>query len=102
MKIGGLANWISGFDFATRAVEASSAEMAEAWRPYIETSIELFGVNRCMFASNFPVESPATSYRTQWNAFKLATASASPDEKARLFYGTAQEFYRLAPPNKKR
>jgi predicted TIM-barrel fold metal-dependent hydrolase len=95
VKISGLANWVSGFDFHSRPVEASSEEMAAAWRPYFDTCVDFFGPQRCMFASNFPVESPATSYRTQWNAFKILTASMSADEKLRMYLGTAQEFYRL-------
>lgn len=95
IKISGLANWISGFDFHSRPVEGSSQEMADLWRPYFETCVELFGPERCMLASNFPVESPATSYRTLWNAFKILTVAASPDEKARLYHDTAREFYRL-------
>ena len=69
--------------------------MARLWKPYVETCIELFGVGRCMFESNFPVDKRATSYAVLWNAFKRLTASASAAEKAALYKDTACRVYRL-------
>src|SRR6266404_565219 len=65
------------------------------WRPYIESCIDAFGVNRCMFESNFPVDKAACSYSVLWNAFKRLTSGASAGERAALFHDTAQRFYRL-------
>jgi L-fuconolactonase len=73
----------------------TSAALAEKWKPWIETSIELFGVQRCMFESNFPVDKTTASYDTIWNAFKRITTSASADEKAALYAGVARKVYRL-------
>jgi predicted TIM-barrel fold metal-dependent hydrolase len=84
-----------GFDFHSRALPPSSAELAAAWRPYIETCIEAFGPDRAMFESNFPVDKGSGSYPAFWNAFKRLAAGASADEKAALFSGTAAKFYRL-------
>ena len=72
-----------------------SATLAEAWRPYVETCIELFGPHRCMFESNFPVDKAMYPYRTLWNAFKRLTQAASVDERAALFAGTAARFYSI-------
>ncbi len=69
--------------------------MANAWRPYVETAIEAFGVDRCMFESNFPVDKGMCSYPVLWNAFKRIAAACSADEKAALFHGTAARFYSL-------
>jgi predicted TIM-barrel fold metal-dependent hydrolase len=65
------------------------------WRPYIESCIDAFGVNRRMFESNFPVDKAACSYSVLWNAFKRLTWGASAGERAALFHDTAQRFYRL-------
>jgi len=54
VKLGGLAMRLLGFDFHERPKPPSSEQAAAAWRPYIETCIEAFGPNRCMFESNFP------------------------------------------------
>jgi predicted TIM-barrel fold metal-dependent hydrolase len=75
---------------------ASSAELAQEWRPYIETCIEMFGPDRCMFESNFPVDQLSCSYAILWNAFKRLAQGYSVAEKTALFSGTASRFYRLA------
>jgi len=96
VKLGGLGMAICGFGFHKREAPASSQELAQAWGPYIETCIELFGPERCMFESNFPVDQVSCDYRTLWNALKRLAAGASADEKALLFRDVARRTYRLA------
>lgn len=95
IKLGGLAMNVNGFGYHEQPLPASSGEMAAAWRPYVETVVELFGADRCMFESNFPVDKGMCSYPVLWNAFKRIAAGCSDDEKAALFYRTAQRFYSL-------
>ncbi len=95
VKLGGLAMQVGGFDFHLRDLPPTSAELAEAWRPYVETCVEAFGPARCMFESNFPVDKGMCSYAVLWNAFKRLAAGASAAEKAALFGGTAVRVYRL-------
>ena len=95
VKLGGLAMIVNAFDFHLQPLPPSSGEMANAWRPYVETCIEAFGANRCMFESNFPVDKGACSYPVLFNAFKRLASGASASEKADLFAGTASRFYRL-------
>ena len=97
VKLGGLAMNVNGFGFHHAVLPPSSGEMAMVWRPYIETAIELFGADRCMFESNFPVDKGMCAYPTLWNAFKRIAAGCSDDEKAALFHRTAQQFYSLPP-----
>jgi L-fuconolactonase len=61
----------------------------------METCIELFGTDRCMFESNFPVEKMGSGWAVLWNAFKRIAAGASEAEKQALFHGTARRAYRL-------
>jgi predicted TIM-barrel fold metal-dependent hydrolase len=98
VKLGGLGMHLFqfGLDPASRAKPASSEEMAVAWKPYFETAIELFGANRCMFQSNFPVDKRVGNYPVIWNAYKRIAARYSADEKAALFKDTACTVYRLA------
>ena len=77
------------------AAPPSSEELAALWRPYIETCIELFGPQRCMFESNFPVEKMGIGWAALWNAFKRLASGASAEEKQALFAGTARRVYRL-------
>ena len=98
MKLGGLGMVSVGFDFHERDVPPSSEDLAAAWRPYIETCIEAFGANRCMFESNFPPDKQSCGYTELWNAFKRITANASAAEKTALYSGTAARVYRLTKP----
>ena len=95
VKLGGL-----GMDLS-RSIPAedgptSSEELAAKWRPYIETCIEAFGPQRCMFESNFPPDKATASYGATWNAFKRVAQACSDDEKDRLFRRTAAATYRIA------
>jgi L-fuconolactonase len=95
VKLGGLGMPICGFEHHNRQVLPGSVELAEAWRPYIETCIEAFGPERSMLESNFPVDRASCSYANLWNAFKRITAGASASEKAWLYRDAARRFYRL-------
>jgi len=52
-------------------------------------------VNRCMFASNFPVDKLFSSYDAVFDAFKEITREFSPAERVALFHDNAQRVYRL-------
>lgn len=93
MKIGGLAGGRTGFGYPARPAPPTLDEVVADWRPYVETCIDLFGAERCMFESNFPVDKVAGSYGQIWNAFKTLAAGASPGEKRALFAGTAARTY---------
>jgi len=95
MKVGGMMMRRASFDYFNQPAPPTSLELAELWRPNIETCIELFGPDRCMFESNFPVDNMGIGYRALWNAFKHISAGASRSERADLFAGTARRAYRL-------
>jgi predicted TIM-barrel fold metal-dependent hydrolase len=95
VKLGGLGMKISGFGFEKGDRPPSSEDLAAAWRPYVETCIEAFGPERCMFESNFPVDKHSCAYPVLWNAFKRLAAGASASEKQELFHDSAARFYRI-------
>jgi L-fuconolactonase len=95
MKLGGMMMRAALFDYKAAERPVTSEELAILWRPYIETCIEQFGANRCMFESNFPVEKMGIGWAALWNAFKRIAAGASAGEKRALFHDTAQRVYRL-------
>jgi L-fuconolactonase len=95
IKLGGLGMRMFGFSHHLGELPPSSEELAEAWRPYIETCVAAFGLERAMFESNFPVDKGSCGYAALWNAFKRIAAGCSAAEKAALFAGTASKFYRL-------
>lgn len=96
MKLGGLGSYINGFSTFGVQPPATSAALAADWAPYVEASIEAFGAGRCMFESNYPVDSGAGSYGTILNAYKRITAACSPSERADIFAGTAMRVYQLS------
>ena len=98
VKLGGLGMTSFGFGFEYRATPPSSQELAAAWKPYIETCIDLFGPERCMFESNFPPDKQSCGYTELWNAFKIITKAASAAEKTALYSGTAARVYKMIAP----
>ncbi len=95
VKLGGLGAWSFGLPFYERTPPATSQELADAWRPYVQPWLDAFGPSRAMFESNFPPDRPTGSYVTIWNAFKRLAAGYSEGEKNDLFARTAARFYRL-------
>ncbi len=95
MKLGGLSAPRCGFGYKARTPPPTDRDLAKDWAPYIQTCIELFGVKRCMFESNFPPDRVSGSYGTVWNALKRTAAGSSAEEKKHLFSDTARRTYRI-------
>lgn len=101
----GLERWRRGMGrlaaVASVAVKISGLGMldhdwtTESIRPFVLETIETFGAQRCMFASNFPVDKLKGSYDTIWNSFAEITAGFSEDERCALFHDNAKRCYRL-------
>ncbi len=94
MKLGALPIRSSG-DGIDRSVPPTSEETTTAWRPWVDVCIDAFGVERCFFESNFPVQKLFASYHVTWNAFKRLAQGASADEKRWLFHDAALAAYRV-------
>jgi predicted TIM-barrel fold metal-dependent hydrolase len=95
VKLGGLTMSMAGYGWHKRATPPSSTMLAEAMRPWILTCIELFGVERCMFESNFPMDRVSCSYTVLWNAFKRVAGDFSAGERRALFHDNAVRAYAL-------
>jgi predicted TIM-barrel fold metal-dependent hydrolase len=95
VKLSGLGMPVCGFGFEKRPVPPTSVELAEAWRPYVLHCIECFGVDRCMFASNFPVDKVSCSYTALFNSFKIIVKDFPVEDKKKLFHDNAVRIYRL-------
>ena len=84
-----------GFAFDDAPNPARASDLVSAWAPYLETCIAAFGMHRCLFESNFPVDKQSCSYVELWNAYKLFTRGFSIHERADLFYRSACDTYGL-------
>jgi predicted TIM-barrel fold metal-dependent hydrolase len=65
------------------------------FRPWLEYAVEAFGAARCMFASNFPVDSAAGSFDDLYSSFDALTSGLDEEARDALFAGTAERIYRL-------
>lgn len=63
--------------------------------PWIETCIELFGVDRCMFGTNWPLDGLYADYATLVNAYRTIVDDFTLDEKTALFQRSAETWYRI-------
>ena len=67
----------------------------DSTRIFVEKTIQIFGIERCMFASNFPVDKIFNSFDTYWNSFKEITKNYSENDKKLLFSSNAEKYYRI-------
>ena len=67
---------------------------ADALSPWIEHCIESFGVDRCMFASNFPVDAMHGTFDELYSGFDRVTADLDADARDKLFATNAERLYR--------
>jgi L-fuconolactonase len=66
----------------------------DALAPWLEYAIDAFGVDRCMFASNFPVDSMYGTFDELYGTFNTVTAGLGEEAREKLFAGNAERVYR--------
>jgi|TARA_B110000914_G_scaffold173217_1_gene154140 L-fuconolactonase len=95
VKLGGLGMAVNGAKFHNDKIPPNSVQLSDVWKPWIYETIDMFGFDRCMFESNFPVDKGSCSYGTLWNAFKILATDMSDDEKNKLFSKNAARIYKI-------
>ena len=63
--------------------------------PIIRDTINIFGPERCMFASNFPVDGLTGSFQMIYGGFRAAVSNRPIEERRMLFHDNAVRIYRL-------
>ncbi len=91
---------LAAFDNVYCKVSGIVSTASENWtpeelEPYIQHLVDIFGYDRLMFGSDWPVCTLAAEYSEWLEALLLAVDDASDDEKNRLFYQNALEFYKM-------
>ena len=66
------------------------------YRTVILDTIDIFGVDRCMFASNYPVDSLVADFDAIYSGFKAVVADFPRGDQEKLFCDNAARFYRLS------
>ncbi len=64
-------------------------------RAVVRDAIAIFGTERCLFASNFPVDSLVADFGTIFSGYRQITRDFSDEDTARLFHHNALHIYRL-------
>jgi predicted TIM-barrel fold metal-dependent hydrolase len=67
----------------------------DANRDIVRSVIDLFGVPRCMFASNFPVDSLCATFREIFDGFRAIVADFTAHERDALFRANARRIYAI-------
>ncbi len=98
-KVGGLAMPDNGFGWIDPASRPDAAGLVAAQEQWYHHTIQAFGPDRCMFESNFPVDSLSVDYAVYWDACRIMAEQYSADEQADLFAGTAARVYGLEIPS---
>jgi L-fuconolactonase len=70
------------------------AMSVDAFAPWLEFAIEAFGADRCMFASNFPVDSMYGTFDDLYAVFSAVTAGFDSESRLKLFARNAERIYR--------
>jgi predicted TIM-barrel fold metal-dependent hydrolase len=101
----GLAGWREAIGIAALApniaIKISGIGVkGEAWtveanRQIVLDTIDAFGPDRCLFASNFPVDSLVADFDTIFSGFKTITSGFSEDDRSKMFHDNALRIYRL-------
>jgi predicted TIM-barrel fold metal-dependent hydrolase len=99
------AGWRQGMDIAAEppntVCKISSLGMrdqrwtVDSLRPWVEGCLEAFGVDRCFFGTNWPMDSLFSSYPDLVNAYRQLVSQYSADEQASLLAGNAARIFRL-------
>jgi predicted TIM-barrel fold metal-dependent hydrolase len=100
-----LAEWATGMTMLAQApnvfVKISGLGLnnhdwtVEGIRPIVLRTMDIFGIDRCLFASDFPVDKLFSSYDTLLEAFDDITADFSTSERAKFFRLNAERVYRI-------
>ena len=63
--------------------------------PIIRETVDIFGADRCLYGSNFPIEKLWTDYRTLYQTFRSAIACLDESDQRAIMYDTAARLYRI-------
>lgn len=100
----GIAGWTEGMELfaaeANTAVKISGIGVpGRRWTPDLQRAvvletIRIFGPERCMVASNFPVDSLCASYDEIFSGLKAITADLTDADRRAIFHDNAMRIYR--------
>lgn len=67
------------------------------WQPVVRETLSMFGPERCIYGSNYPIEKLWTSYGQIIAVMQECTAHLAASARRAVFHDNAQRIYRLSP-----
>ncbi|MEM7112841.1 MAG: amidohydrolase family protein [Chloroflexota bacterium] len=96
MKLSGLFMPVVGWEFKGWKRPLTVDEVVDAIGPHIQFVIDTFGIDRCIFASNFPPDSTIIDFQTYYAAYFKIVAGLNKTDQRKLFHDNAARFYRIS------
>ncbi len=94
-KLSGLMMPALGFGFENARSPVGVQQLVDRLSPMVEHCIDAFGPERCMVASNFPVDRVAVTFEAMISAMLEMTHRYGLDAQTAMFANTARAFYRM-------
>jgi L-fuconolactonase len=95
VKLSGFLMPVLGYGYERSRKRPGVNELVDKLSPLVEHCIDAFGPQRCMFASNFPVDRVSAGFETMADAMVEMTARYGESAQEAMFANTAASFYRL-------
>jgi len=95
VKLSGLFMPVVGWGLHDRS-PASTAQIRDALAPFVEHALACFGVERCMFASNFPMDKVSLGWEQLYDAYRELVAARPLAEQRALFHDNVLRVYALS------
>ncbi|RJO72319.1 hypothetical protein D5S18_24545 [Nocardia panacis] len=99
-KVSGLAMPILGHPIPPRAIPTPVGTLLDRVAPMVHHAMDVFGTNRLLWGSNFPIDKPVTSIANSLRtiATALTDHGANPTDLRHVFHDTAHHTYRITTP----
>lgn len=95
VKLSGFFMPVVGWGFERRDTPVSRQELLDTFAPHAQFVLQQFGVERCLFASNFPMDKVSLSLQQLYQLYADTVADRSEAQQRLLFAGNARQIYRL-------
>lgn len=93
VKLSGMFMPVVGWGLHGRSTGVSTAQVRDALAPFVEHALRCFGVERCMFASNFPMDKVSLGYEQLYDAYRELVAARPFADVRALFHDNALRYY---------
>ena len=97
MKLSGMFMHVLGWEYHTwKDGKLSVDEVVDKVGPHVQFMLDTFGIDRCMFATNFPPDKGLMQFETYYDAYFKMVEHLSLEDQKKLFHDNAARFYRIS------